>query len=272
MPLSSIKIRLFMPILALFTAFIWLSTPASAQNKSLRLEGKTFELNGRTAFLILPPKADTAKGPIPWVWYAPTLLPKHPDKAEKWMFDQWLSKGIAIAGMDVGESYGSPTGRAHFTALYKELTENRGFAKKACMLARSRGGLMLYNWAVENPEKIAGIAALYPVCNLESYPGLKRASGAYEMTAEELKSVLASHNPIERLAPLAKEKVPLYHIHGDNDKVVPLEHNSGIMAERYKEFGAPMTLKVIKDGGHDMKDHWFKDQGLVDFIIKQSGK
>ena len=131
---------------------------------------------------------------------------------------------------------------------------------------------MLYNWAVENPQKVAGIAALYPVCNLESYPGLKRACGAYKMTEQELKAALTSHNPIDRLEPLAKAQVPLYHLHGDKDKVVPLEKNTAIVESRYKEFGGPMTVIMIKDGGHDMKDHWFKDQGLVDFIIKQCGR
>jgi len=31
-------------------------------------------------------------------------------KSEKWMFDQFLKAGITIAGVDVGESYGSPKG------------------------------------------------------------------------------------------------------------------------------------------------------------------
>jgi len=55
------------------------------------------------------------------------------------MFDHFLDKKIAIAGVDVGESYGSPAGRAVFSSLYKELVEDRGLAKQACLLARSRG-------------------------------------------------------------------------------------------------------------------------------------
>ena len=70
------------------------------------------------------------------------------------MFERFLAEGIAVAGVDVGESYGSPQGRAHFTALYRELVERRGFSRKPCLLARSRGGLMLYNWAAEHPESV----------------------------------------------------------------------------------------------------------------------
>ena len=62
--------------------------------------------------------------------------------------------------MDVGESYGSPRGRAAFSALYSELVERRGFSRNPCLLARSRGGLMLYNWAAEHPESVAGIAGI----------------------------------------------------------------------------------------------------------------
>ena len=134
------------------------------------------------------------------------------------MFEQWLDKGIAIAGIDVGESYGSPEGRRLYSALYETLVTQWKLDDKPCLLGRSRGGLMLYNWAVENPEKVSGIAGIYPVCNVESYPGLKRACGAYGMTAKELGANLKEHNPPERLEPLAKAKVPIYHVHGDKDK------------------------------------------------------
>ena len=106
-------------------------------------------------------------------------------------------------------------GREGFTALYRELTEKRGFSRKPCLLARSRGGLMLYNWAAEHPECVAGIAGIYPVCNLRSWPGLDKACGAYGLTAAQLETQLPQHNPIDRLAPLAKAGVPIFHIHGD---------------------------------------------------------
>jgi len=90
------------------------------------------------------------------------------------MFQKFLQAGLAVAGLDVGESYGSPTGRALSTALYEELTQKRGLSKTPCLLARSRGGPMLYNWAVERPNSVACIARIYPVCDLNSYPGLAK--------------------------------------------------------------------------------------------------
>ena len=241
------------------------ATSAEAAEKKLPIEGEVFTIEGRTAFLILPAKTEV-EAPIPWAWYAPTL-PGLPGNAEKWMFDEFLKKGIAIAGVDVGESYGSPRGRAIYSALYKELVEKRGLAKRACLLARSRGGLMLYNWAAETPESVACIAGIYPVCNLCSYPGLKRACGAYGMSEEQLATKLAEHNPIDRLAPLAKANVPIFHIHGDRDATVPLEENSGKLAERYSKLGGKMTLEIVKGQGHNLWSGWFHSQGLVDFVI-----
>lgn len=228
-----------------------------------------FTLEDRPAFLILPDKIQPG-GPIPWVWYAPTLKGL-PGKHEIWMFDRFLDNGIAIAGVDVGESYGNPQGRAVYAALYKELVENRGLAKQACLLARSRGGLMLYNWAVENPESVACIAGIYPVCNLSSYPGLDRACSAYGMTKEQLTENLIVHNPIDRLAPLAQAKVPIFHLHGDRDRVVPLDQNSAIVKERYDTLGGIMSLEIVKEQGHTLWSGWFQNQDLVDFVITHAG-
>ncbi|MDP6635429.1 MAG: dienelactone hydrolase family protein [Phycisphaerae bacterium] len=242
-----------------------------AQRKHAPIKKELFKVEGRPAFLILPTDAKAnVESPVPWVWYAPTLRGL-PGRHEKWMFDQFLDKGIAIAGVDVGESYGSPKGRAVYSALYKQLVEKRGLAKKACLLARSRGGLMLYNWAAENPNRVACIAGIYPVCNLTSYPGLNRACGAYGMTKEQLAATLTDHNPIDRLALLAKAKTPIFHIHGDRDGTVPLDENSGELKKRYEKLGGAMTLEIVKGQGHNLWPGWFHSQKLVGFVITHAG-
>jgi hypothetical protein len=122
-------------------AFLFLAAfQLGAVEKRLPIKGQVFAMEGRPAFLILPEKPNT--GPIPWVLYAPTLRGL-PGGAEKWMFERFLKAGIAIAGVDVGESYGSPKGRAVYSSLYEHLVTKRGLARQACLLARSRGGLML---------------------------------------------------------------------------------------------------------------------------------
>ena len=206
---------------------------------------------------------------MPWVWYAPTLADM-PGDAEEWMFQRFLDAGLAIAGVDVGESSGSPSGRALYSLLYEELVERRGFCKKACMLARSRGGLMLYNWAAEHADCVACIAGIYPVCNPTSYPGLDKACEAYGVTAEQLTAALSEHNPVDRLAPLAAAGVPIFHIHGDVDELVPLAVNSGLLAERYREMGGPIELVVPVGQGHNMWPGFFRCQPLVDFVLSHA--
>ncbi len=235
--------------------------------KELPIAGQTFEVEGHVAFLI-PPEPRRSGKPTPWVWYAPTL-PGLPGSPEKWMFDQFLEAGIAIAGMDVGESFGSPKGRGLYSAMYKELTD-KGFSKKTCLLVRSRGGLMLYNWAVENPLSVACIAGIYPVCNLLSYPGLKKACGAYGLSEEEFANQLAGHNPIDRLRPLAEAGVPVFHIHGNTDTVVPLEQNSAELQRRYVRLGGMMQLIIAENQGHNMWLGFFQCQALVDFVIARA--
>ncbi|HRE84594.1 MAG TPA: prolyl oligopeptidase family serine peptidase [Opitutaceae bacterium] len=238
--------------------------------KVLPLAGETFKIGPWEAFIISPvPTTVTEGGTRPWVWYAPTL-PGLPDKEERVMFEQWTQTGIAIAGIDVGESFGSPRGRAGFTALYKEMTEKRGYSQRPIFLARSRGGLMALNWAVENPEKVAAIAAIYPVSNLRSYPGLVKASVGYEMTPQQLEAVLATHNPIERLEPLAKARVPLFVIHGDVDTLVPLEDNSGILRARYEALGGPIRLVIPAGQGHNRWSGFFQNSALIEFVKEQT--
>ncbi len=256
---------------AVFVA-VFLSAPMSlAQNepkrptRNLPLPGEAFLVEGREAFVIFP-DAIAKTTPTPWVWYAPTL-PGLPGNAEKWMFERFTKAGIAIAGIDVGESYGSPDGRKLYSALYRELTEKRGFANKPVMLGRSRGGLMTLAWAIENPTKVGGFAGIYPVCNLVSYPGFAKAAPAYKMTPELLAGWIAEHNPCDHLVRLAEAKVPFFAIHGDVDKVVPLDVNSALIQKRYQALGGAMKLIVPPGQGHNMWPGFFQSQDLVDFVI-----
>jgi pimeloyl-ACP methyl ester carboxylesterase len=175
-----------MPLFAAIVAFLLFASSvmhAAEPAKILPLPGESFLVQGRAAFVILPETKPDGQ-PLPWIWYAPTL-PGLPGVEEKWMFARFSQAGIAIAGIDVGESFGSPDGRALYSALYAELTGKRGFAPGAVMLGRSRGGLMALAWAAENADKVAGFGGIYPVCSLASYPGLEKAAGAFKLTASK---------------------------------------------------------------------------------------
>ena len=245
------------------------ATNQSVPRKDLPRPGEVFLVDGRTAFII-PAQSNLEGKSKPWVWYAPTL-PGLPAREEQWMFDQFLEAGIAIAGIDVGESYGSPAGRRLFTAFHAQMSGEHGYSSKPVLLGRSRGGLMTLSWAAENPDKVAGFAGIYPVCNVASYPGLAKAAGAYAMKPEELAAQLHEHNPADRLAPLAKAGVPLFAIHGDVDTVVPLAANSALVHERYTALGGSMQLIIPPGQGHNMWPGFFQSQELVNFVKAHAG-
>lgn len=241
--------------------------PQAEKKPSQRME--FFEIDGRKAFVILPQKVDTDR-PVRWVGYTPCLLPGLPGGAEDWMFERFLAAGIAIAGVDAGDCAGNPRSRELFSKLHEHLVKTRRFSTKPALLARSRGGLFALNWAAEHPDQVSCVAGIYPVCDLRSYPGLARAAPHYGMTAEELEKQLEKHNPVDRLAPLARARVPLFAIHGDVDRVVPLEANSGAVAKRYRDLSGTVELIVPKDQGHNMWSGFFQCEQLVEFVLKNA--
>jgi predicted esterase len=100
---------------------------------------------------------------------------------------------------------------------------------------------------------------------------LPQACAAYGLSAGELQARLAEHNPIDRLAPLAKAGVPILHMHGNADTVVPLEKNAGELARRYRALGGQVRLIVIPGKGHEVCDEFFHCQEFVDFVTLHSG-
>ncbi len=238
--------------------------------KELILPGESFLIEGCPSFILLPAEEKRQKSQ-PWIMYAPTL-PGLPDSHEKWMHEKFLAAGVAVAGIDIGEGYGSPRSQELMTALYAELTLKRGFAARPCLLGRSRGGLWVSSWAIANPDKVSGIAGIYPVFDLRTYPGLAKAAPAYGMTTEELESSLSQHNPISHVDVLAKAGVPVCIIHGDDDKVVPLKDNSAVFADRYTQAGVgdAVNLIVAHGQGHNYWEGFFRCQALIDFAIRQA--
>jgi len=260
----------------------WLATTVAAANPSKQMEtattptgrlpmpGGDLTVQGRPAFVYLPAESKRAN-PQPWIFYAPTL-PGLPDEAERWMHEQFLAAGVAVAGVDVGEAYGSPKSHALFDALYRELTEKRGFAKKPCLFGRSRGGLVVCSWAIANPDRIAGIIGIYPVFDFCTYPGLTNAAPAYGLAPAELAASAGELNPIARVEILARARVSVALIHGDVDEVVPLKENSAEFVRRYQNAGAESLVKliVLEGQGHNYFEGFFHSQALADFAIVQA--
>lgn len=222
------------------------------------------ELGELKGFVLVPPNPGPA-GARPWIWYAP-VLGTNPSPNVEWMLRQLIADGFYVAGVNVGESMGNPAGRKGYSQFYEHIVQEFKLEPKTRFIAQSRGGLMAYNWAVENPDKVRCIAGIYAVGDLRSYPKVPKAAEAYGLSMEEMEKVLRQHNPVDRLEPLAKAQVPILHIHGNADKLVPLEMNSQVIHDRYKALGGPVELIVVPGKGHAAIPEYFEVPRIVEFL------
>ena len=233
-----------------------------------------FEVGGKQATVVAPKQALPAN---PWAWRGEFFGAfANADVA-------LVAKGFHLAYLKVPDLFGSPEAGKHWDAFYTELTGRYGLASKVTLIGLSRGGLYCYNWASKNPDKIACIYADAPVCDFKSWPGgklkgLGKGAGSEPewrkmLTAFGFKSdaeaIAYKGNPVDNLKPLADAKVPLLHVYGDADEVVPWDENTGLIADRYKKLGGKITL-IAKPGiGHH--PHGLSDPTpIVEFILKHT--
>lgn len=245
--------------------------PAAPFRSDAPVPGKpaVFEVGGHKAYLFEPAVPAAGK---PWIWYAPTINGDVIIARHKKYFDAFMKEGIALAGFDLGEVRGSPASTAKFTGFYDAMVA-RGYSRKPVLLGQSRGGLMTLAWAFRNPDKVRAWAAIYPVCNLTSWPlksSKKETLADFALTEEALLSRLAEFNPVDNLAGLAARKVPMFSVHGDKDGAVPYDENTRIVQARYAAAGGSCTVKIIPGGGHEITPAFFECQELIDFILQNS--
>jgi pimeloyl-ACP methyl ester carboxylesterase len=228
---------------------------------------ETFEVGEHNALLYAAPQPAEGK---PWVWYAPTI--KGLSLAgRKLYFESFLKAGISLAGYDLGEVRGGPASTAKFTEFYDEMVK-RGFSPKPILLGQSRGGIMTLAWACRHPDKLRAWVGIYPVCSLTSYPmkNLPVTLADYGLTEAEFRARLKELNPIENLHGLLANRVPMFAVHGDLDKVVPYDDNTKLLKERYEAGGGKITVKVIEGEGHQATASFFECRDLVEFVLQQT--
>ena len=231
-----------------------------------------FEVDGRKVNVVVPKKALSGRA---WI-------------LNNWYGDPWegtaaalLEKGLHYVSMDVNDMLGSPTSVKHWNALYDEMTSKYRFSKRVALQGISRGGLTVYNWASANPQKVACIYGDAPVCDFKSWPGGGRrtdppGTGSWrpdywqkiltEYKLTEAQALAYKKNPVDSLESLARAGVPIFHVHGDADNVVPYAENTAIVEERYRKMGGEVTVVVKKGVGHE---HGLKDSTpIIDFIVR----
>lgn len=229
-----------------------------------------FEIEGKPVLVVTPKSAGAGR---PWVWHGEFFGHKPaPDIA-------LLKEGFHVVYLKVPDMLGSPKAVAHWNDCYAAMTSKYGLAPKVALVGLSRGGLYCYNWAIANPDKVACIYADAPVCDFKSWPGGKgKGPGSprdWKLVLDQwgfrddAEAVAYKGNPVDNLKPLADAKVPLLHVFGDADEVVPWEENTGLVAERYNALGG--SIELIRKPGVKHHPHGLEDSTpIVEFIKKHS--
>jgi len=222
-----------------------------------------FELDGLACKIVVPQKAADGN---PWIWRARFF--GHEPQTDIAL----LENGFHVAFVDVADLFGSPQALERWDRFYEYLTGKRGFAKKTVLEGLSRGGLIIYNWAVRNPDKVHCIYADAPVCDFKSWPmqtsspaTWRKCLDAYGLT--EAEALEYEGNPVDGLKPLADAGVALLHVVGDADVVVPVADNTAVIEKRYRALGG--HIEVIHKPGIGHHPHSLENpKPIVDFILK----
>lgn len=207
----------------------------------------------------------------PWIW-----------RAE--FFDAFpgvdlalLDRGFHLAYITVGNTFGCPDALRHWDVFYRELTTRYGLSPKPALEGLSRGGLYIYNWSAANTDKVGCLYGDAPVCDFKSWPGgrghgagspddWRQLLEAYHF-ASDAEALAYPDNPVDNLAPLAKARIPIIHVYGDADEVVPHVENTAVVAQRYRQLGGAITLIAKPGVGHH--PHGLDDPGpVVAFILR----
>lgn len=263
----------------------YLSTPSTAQKKDIvsrfplkavkefnfhGFKGYEYNHNG-VGYKIVEPH-QTAIG-NPWIWRA--RFWGHEPQADIAL----LEKGFHLTYCNVGDLYGSDEAIKRWNRFY-DLAVKAGLNEKVALEGMSRGGLIIYNWAAQNQEKTACIYADAPVLDFKSWPMGQKNGKRSDRDTEELlraygfkseeEALKWTKNPVDQAKVLAKANIPLLHVVGDDDEVVPVSENTSLLEARLQEEG--YTLTVIHKPGIKHHPHSLPNpEPIVRFILKATG-
>jgi pimeloyl-ACP methyl ester carboxylesterase len=225
-----------------------------------------FDCEGRPAIVVAPERPAPDR---PWLWRGEFF------GAFATLDEALLARGWHVAYLDCRNTFGSPETLRRFWSFHRLLTEHHGLGRRPVLLGMSRGALYVYRWAAEHPEAVGLIHGDAPVCDVKSWPGGKgRGRGSPRDWAlfqqvfalDEAQALAWRGNPIDLLAPLARAHIPILHLVGDADDVVPVDENTGVLASRYQALGGHVEIIIKKGVGHH--PHGLTDPTpLVSYIL-----
>ncbi|MFR9564546.1 MAG: GDSL-type esterase/lipase family protein [Rikenellaceae bacterium] len=229
-----------------------------------------FDFEGNTSRVAVP--RVVAKGK-PWVMRARFWGNKnfyHTDVA-------LLERGFHILYTDVTDLYGSPEAVRRLTRFI-DYAASRGLNERCVIEALSRGGLVGYNYALQQPERVALLYGDAPVLDFNSWPiGFKpegvdtrkllKAYG-FESCVE---AAAYGANPLDNAAQIAHCGFDMMHVCGDADDVVPMTQNTLPFIKRVEATGGKVKL-IVKEGVGHHPHGLVNPEPIVEQILISTGQ
>lgn len=230
-----------------------------------------FTFNGHKAKIVKPRRVAEGK---PWIWNARFW------NVEPQTEIALLDRGFHVVYCDVAELFGNDEALNTWNKFYG-LLQKAGLSKTACLEGFSRGGVYAYNWAAQNPGKVACVYVDAPVLDVKSWPGGKgSAKGSasdweafkkdYGYTSDE-QALTFKGNPIDKIPQIVHGGYPMLHVVGDADSLVPVSENTAIFEKQVLARNGNIT--VIHKPGVGHHPHSLPNPTpIVDFILKATHK
>ena len=193
--------------------------------------------------------------------------------------EEMLKRGYYFVFMQLAYECGSPRSLAHWNKLYDFLTREHHFDSLPILFGLSVGGLYIYNWAAENPEKVGCLYGDNPVCDFKSWPGGKGVGpGSREHWktliqaygfADEAEALSWKKNPVDNLKPILDAGIPIIHAAATEDEVVPIQENTNLLEKNCLALGGRMQV-FRHPGGHHPHHAVSNLSALCDLIEKSA--
>ena len=135
-----------------------------------------------------------------------------------------LEHGFHVAYCNVADLWGNAEAIRRWDRFYAFLTDKHGLSRRPALEGMSRGGLMIYHWAIAHPQQVSCIYGDAPALGIRPFVKdldeddpqldfLRSWMKAHDLTLPQAKAYTL--DALDRLAPLAKAQVPVIHVCGD---------------------------------------------------------